>query len=368
MSRMSIFGLLFRYFAKRHLLWTGLCLFGLTAIVSIIQAVELIRRVSVLKNNNVEVNFLILSMLNLPAVIDVVLPFALLCGSMLCFNTFNKTNEFIVTRGMGTSIWTALYPAFAAAFGVGLFFVMVINPIGSFTAKQYEKQMVTIFGTDDRNLSVTADGIWLRDRRDDRQLIIHGDALDAVNVSIINPVIYQFAAPGALQTRLRGSAMLLTDTGWMIENAVAWDNDGGRKEIGTLMIATNIATLDIERSTEPPHTIPVYTLPRFIEMLENTGLPIINHSIHFHQLLALPLLLVGITMLGARFTLRNVNKGRRMQLFTRGVLIATAIFIYGYFMQILGSTFRVPPAVAGWAPAATILLTGAALLARLDES
>jgi len=27
-----------------------------------------------------------------------------------------------------------------------------------------------------------------------------------------------------------------------------------------------------------------------------------------------------------------------------------------------------PPNVAGWAPAATILLTGAALLARLDES
>jgi len=72
-------------------------------------------------------------------------------------------------------------------------------------------------------------------------------------------------------------------------------------------------------------------------------------------------------MLGARFTLTNVNRGKRIQLFTRGVFIATAIFIYGYFMQIMGSTFRVPPIVAGWAPAITILLAGAALLARLDE-
>ena len=145
MSRMSVFGLLFRYFAKRHLFWTGLCLLGLTAVVSIIQTVELIRRVSILKNNTVEVNFLMLSMLNLPAVIDVVLPFALLSGSMLCFNALNRTNEFVVTRGMGTSIWSALSPAFLAAFGVGLFFIMVINPIGSFTAKQYEKQMVCHF-------------------------------------------------------------------------------------------------------------------------------------------------------------------------------------------------------------------------------
>ena len=253
MSKMSVFGLLFRYFAQRHLFWTGLCLLGLTAVVSIIQTVELIRRVSILKNNNVEVNFLMLSMLNLPAVIDVVLPFALLSGSMLCFNALNRTNEFVVTRGIGTSIWSALSPSFLAAFGVGLFYVMVINPIGSFTAKQYEKQMVAIFGKEDRNLSVTADGIWLRDKQEGRQLIIHGDALDTANVSIINPVIYQFAAPGELQTRLRGSAVLLTDSGWMIEHAMAWDNDGSRKEIGTLVLATNIATLDIERSTEP-HT------------------------------------------------------------------------------------------------------------------
>ncbi len=368
MSRITIFGLLFRYFAKRHLVWTALCLFGLTTIVSIIQAVELIRRVSVLKNNTVEVNFFVLSMLNVPSVIDVVLPFALLCSSMLCFNTLNRTNEFIVTRGMGTSIWAALNPAFTAAFGIGVFFVLVINPIGSFTAKQYEQQMIAIFGTDDRNLLVTADGIWLRDRQDNRQLIIHGDALDTANVSIINPVIYHFAAPEGLQARMRGSAMFLTDTGWMIENTTSWSNDGERKEIGTLMLATNMATLNIERSTEPPHTIPIYTLPSFIQMLENTGLPTVKHSIHFHQLLALPLLMVGITMLSARFTLQNVNRGRQMQLFTRGVLIATAIFTYGYFMQILGSTFRVPPAVAGWAPAITILLAGAALLARLDES
>ncbi len=367
MSRMSVFGLLFRYFAKQHLFWTSLCLLGLTTVVSIVQTVELIRRVSVLKNNNIDVNFLMLSMLNVPTILDVVLPFGMLSGSILCFNALNRTNEFVVTRGMGTSIWSALSPIFLAAFGVGLIFILIINPIGSFTAKQFEKQMVAIFGTDDRNLSVTADGIWLRDKQEKRHLIIHGDALDAANVSIINPIIYQFAAPGELQARLRGSAMQLTDSGWIIENAIAWDNDGGKKDVGTLMIDTNIATLDIERSTEPPHTIPIYTLPRFIQMLENTGLPTINHSIHFHQLLALPFLMVGIAMLGARFTLTNVNRGKRMHLFTRGVFIATAIFIYGYFMQIMGSTFRVPPVIAGWAPAITILLAGAALLARLDE-
>ncbi len=368
MSNMSVFGLLFRYFAKQHLAWTSLCIFSLTVVVSIIQTVELVRRVSVLKNNTIDVNFFLLSLMNLPTVMDVVLPFAMLSGSMLCFSSFNRTNEFVVARGMGTSIWSALSPLLASAFCVGLFFVMAINPIGSFTSKQYDKQMVTIFGTDDRNLSVTAEGIWLRDRQEDRQLIIHGESLDAKNISIINPVVYLFEEPDGLEARLRGSVMLLTDTGWLIENAIAWDNNGSIKDLGTIMLGTNIGTLDIERSTEPPHTIPIYTLPSFIQMLESAGLPAINHSIHFHQLLALPILMVGITMLAARFTLSNVNRGKRMQLFTRGVLIATAIFVYGYFLQILGATYKVPAFIAGWAPAITFMLAGATLLARLDES
>ncbi len=368
MSNMSVFGLLFRYFAKQHLAWTSLAVFSLTVIVSIIQTVELIRRVGVLKNNQKDVNFFILSLMNLPTVIDVVLPFAILSGSMLCFHSYNKTNEFVITRGMGTSIWSALSPALTSAFCVGLFFVMAINPIGSFTAKQYDKQMVAIFGTDDRNLSVTAEGIWLRDRQKERQLIIHGDALDAENVSIINPVVYLFEDPNGLKARLRGSEMLLTDAGWMIENTFIWENDGSSRDLGTMMLSTNIGTLDIERSTEPPHTIPVYTLQSFIQMLKSSGLPAVNHSIHFHQLLALPLLMVGVTMLAARFTLSNVNRSTRMHLFTRGVLIATGIFVYGYLLQVLGSSYRVPPVIAGWAPAITILLTGATLLARLDES
>lgn len=368
MSRMSIFGVLFGYFAKRHLAWTLLCLFGLTGIVSIIQIVELIRRVSVIKNNTVEVNYPLMAILNIPTVMDVVLPFALLAGSMMCCNAWNRSNEFIVTRGVGTSIWTALSPIFAVSLSIGLFFILVLNPIGSLTTRQYESHMTQIFGSGERNLSVTTDGIWLRDNQSDRELIIHGDSLDTSISGIINPIIYEFVEPKGLTTRMRGSSMHLTDQGWMVENAVLWNNDGARKELGSVILASDLTSIDLERSTELPNTIPIYQLPLFIDVLENTGLPTISHEIYLNQLLALPLLMVGIAMLGARFTLENVNRGRRIQLFTRGVLIATGIFIFGYFMQILGSTLRVPPSVAGWAPALTILLIGAALLARLDES
>ncbi|NBP49280.1 MAG: LptF/LptG family permease [Alphaproteobacteria bacterium] len=106
MSQFAPFGTLFRYFALRFVGWIALCLFGLASIISLIQTVELARRVSVLTTTTPEVNFLNMAFLNLPAVIEMILPFAMLAGAMLCFSSWNRTNEFVAVRGFGR--WTGL--------------------------------------------------------------------------------------------------------------------------------------------------------------------------------------------------------------------------------------------------------------------
>jgi len=362
------FGTLFRYFALRYLGWVTLCLAALTGMVSIIQTVELIRRVSVLKNDNLDINVISMAFLNMPSVIEVVLPFGLLAGSMLCFNYWNRSNEFVVTRGFGHSIWVSLSPVLLSALAVGVVFVTIINPIGSVTSQHYENQMVSVFGGGQQNLTVNADGIWLKDTKADRRFIIHGDSLDAETSSIMAPVIYSFSDNEGLEWRMRGDQMQLSATGWIIESAQQWNNDGTSHDLGDIMLPTELTSLDLMRSSAPPHTIPIFSLPHFIGVLEDAGLPSVEHRIYLHQMLALPLLMVGIAMFGARFTLKNVSRGRRVQLFARGVLIASLIFMFSYLMQILGVSLRVPAIVAGWAPAVIIFLSGAAILARLDES
>ena len=150
MSQFAPFGTLFRYFAMRFVAWITLCLFGLAAIISLIQTVELIRRVSVLNNNKPNVNFFNLAILNLPTVIEMILPFAMLTGAMLCFSSWNRSNEFVAVRGFGQSVWAALGPALFSAFLFGMLFVTVINPIGAVTSKRHEAQMAKIFGEADK--------------------------------------------------------------------------------------------------------------------------------------------------------------------------------------------------------------------------
>ena len=85
---------------------------------------------------------------------------------------------------------------------VGLVLVTIINPIGSVTSRHYENAMNSVFGSQEQRLSVSADGIWLRDDHSAGKFIIHGDMLDVEASNIINPIVYAFDAENNLTIRI----------------------------------------------------------------------------------------------------------------------------------------------------------------------
>jgi lipopolysaccharide export system permease protein len=368
MSQFAPFGTLFRYFAFRFIGWICLCLFSLVAIISLIQTIELVRRVSVLTRDVPDVNYLAMALLNIPNVMHMILPFAILSGAMLCFSAWNRSNEFVAVRGFGQSIWASLGPALFAGFMVGMAFITVINPIGAVTSPVYEAKLADIFGNNKNDMTVSESGIWIRDSLPDGKLIFHGDSLDADASQIINPVIYEFNQASKLRRVIKADSSQLTKTGWMIENAVSWQSNGAETALGHIILPTSLGELNLQQSSLSPQALSIFQLPEFIMSLEHAGIPATAHRIHLYQLLALPLMMVGITMLAARATLTNSLRGSRSRLFIRGVLLATAIFIFTYFMQVMGVSLRIPTIVAAWTPAFTVFLIGAIILARGDEA
>src|SRR5258708_16710695 len=91
-----------------------------------------------------------------------VMPFAILFGTMLAFWRLTRSNELVVARAAGVSVWQFLMPAVLVALLVGVIAVTVFNPIASTMEARFEK-------LDNRILRQTADpmtlpqrGLWLR--------------------------------------------------------------------------------------------------------------------------------------------------------------------------------------------------------------
>ncbi len=368
MSHFVPFGTLFRYFALRFLSWILLCLFGLTSIISLIQTIELLRRVNVLKGDVPDVNFIEMALLNTPKVIETILPFAMLSGAILCFSAWNRTNEFVAVRGFGQSIWASIGPSLFSGFMVGMAFITVINPIGAVTSRAYEDKMTELFGNEQNDFAVSDSGIWVRDKLSDGKLIFRGMALDANTSEILNPTIYEFDTAFKLQQVIKASSSQLTQNGWILEDAISWKNDGTKTVLGNAVLPTGLGSLNLQQSGLMPQSLSIYQLPKFIISLEKAGIPASAHRMHLYQLLSLPMMMIGITMLAARATLTNSIRGKHSRLFIRGMVLATAIFIFTHFMQVMGESFRVPIIVAAWAPAFAVFLIGAIILARSDET
>ena len=77
--------------------------------------------------------------LKMPHTAQDVMPFAILFGTMLAFWRLTRSNELVVARAAGVSVWGFLTPALAVALLIGVVAVTLFNPIASLMQASYEK-------------------------------------------------------------------------------------------------------------------------------------------------------------------------------------------------------------------------------------
>lgn len=79
-----------------------------------------------------------LAAMKLPGLIEQTFPFAILVAAMIAYNQLNKSSELSVIRATGQSVWQFLAPVIVLAIGLGLFSMMVLNPVGATLSERFE--------------------------------------------------------------------------------------------------------------------------------------------------------------------------------------------------------------------------------------
>lgn len=366
--RVSLSPVLIFYMTRQYIGWLLASLASLLAFVSLLDAIELARRLAKLQQDISNSDFLIAILFRLPSMAETLLPFAVLFGSMLCFFNWSRSREFVAARSFGQTVWQALAPAFIGVALTGFVYLTCLNPISATTQRHYNLWIEDIFGPGETNqMTIAASGLWLRDQSNGKDMIIHGQNLDLERSVINRPVLYNLAEDGRLEWRMTASELQLASGEWIISDAEKIANDGRVETLGLIRIATDLDERALQRASSRPETVSIFSLPGFINMLQKTGLPANAHQVRFHQLLASPFLLLGMVMLAAGFSVVHFSRQQRMRLILLGLGAGFTVYFLSDLVYLLGGSARLPYLIAGWTPALAVCSLGGFLITRVDE-
>lgn len=359
-----------QYIGRHFLFSIMLALFGLLAISTLIDIVELIRRAT--GKQAVPLGVLLeLAALRMPFLAEKLMPYAVLIGTMLALTRLTRTHELVVARSAGVSVWQFLAPAMAVVMTLGVFVTAVFNPFSSVLLMRYEHLEGKYLSATPSLLSISDSGLWLRQIEYDSDTIgehiIYTMRISQSTMEFANVIIFTFDKKQKFIERMDAGRAVLED-GMLHLFDVTRSLPGYPPErIGEARLPTTLTLSHIQDSFAPPETMSFWHLPSFITMLENAGFSALRHRLYWHTLLANPFLMAGTVFLAAVFSLRMPRRGKIGLLVVAGI---TSGFLLHFFTDVIfafGSAGTVPVMLAAWTPAIVVSMIGAALLLHLED-
>lgn len=358
------------YFARRYLTIFIIILAGFTAFMWLVELLEHIRRHDAGTLGFGRLAYL--AALHLPQVLYQILTLVVLLSTVTMFINLARTSELVITRATGRSALFSLLSTAATAFLLGAVAVAVFNPLVAASSKLYEREINQQKGQN-RVLSVSSEGLWLRQGVDQEQTAIRAEKTNLDGTVLRRTVFYGFDRDGTPIYRINADSAELTDQGWDLTNAKIWDlknsefPESAAITVDRYKVASDLTPEQIRDSFGTPSSISIWALPSFIAQLEAAGFSARNHAVWFQSELARPLSFVAMVFIGAVFTLRHTRMGRTGLMVLLAVLSGFLVYFVSNLTQLMGQNGQLPISLAVWSPAIAAICLALALLLHFED-
>lgn len=355
------------YMARQFLLSFLLVFLLFIGVILLIDLIELLRRTS---GKDAATFSIVLNMavLKLPLTAQKTLPFAVLFGGMLAFWRLNRSSELIALRGSGVSVWQFLTPVLVAAALLGVVKITVINPLGTAMIAHYEQLETKYIKGQSSLFATSGSGVWLRQINGHNQSVIHAARSQVKkHLTLSEVVVLFYKGADQFRARLDAKRAILEKGYWRFDDVWLTERDKPRQHMKTFRMKTSLTIDKIQDSFSSPATISFWELPRFIHALEATGFSALSHRLHWHALLAEPMLYCSMILIAAVFSLRHNRRAGILLAVAGGIGTGFVLFFVSDLILALGHTTGIPPVLAAWSPSVASALLGLAVLLHVED-
>jgi len=314
-----------------------------------------------------------LTLLNVPTLLYRIMPLMIIIATLTLFLNLARTSELVVTRASGRSALKSLTAPVAMALLIGALALAFFNPMVAATSKQYETLQYRYANGTESILSISAEGLWLRQGNRTSQTVIRASRANLDGTRLFDVTFIAFAPGKGPTTRVDAKTAELMPGEWVLSEAKKWDIAGSKNperdavQADRMAIPTDLTRAQIRDSFGTPSIIPIWELPGFIKTLETAGFSARQHRMWFQMELALPLFLVAMVLIGAAFTLRHTRFGNTGVMVLIALMTGFGLYFVRNFAQVLGENGQIPIILAAWTPPVAAIGLALGLLLHLED-
>jgi lipopolysaccharide export system permease protein len=359
-----IFSTLGRYFFKRYIVTTLWFFLGVISIVFLVDFSETAGRLAGLPGYTVRVG-LLMTAVRLPLILQQTVPFIALFVGMTTLIAFNRRSELVVARAAGISVWQFMTPFVIGALMVGLFTMLVLNPIAAWGQRQAEAIEGDLRG--DPSYRNTLSVPWLRQTSGRDDVIIGAKSIQDNGLTLLNPVFIHLDSQGNIILRQDAVTAKLEDGYWLLNSVVERAPGEIPDHKKTVQVRTNLKQDFVSQRLVEPETIAFYDLSNRIAIAKSFGISTKALETQFHSLLSQPFLLVAMTLIAATVSLKFSRFNQSRSVILGGIVSGFVLYVVTVLVKAFGSSGVVPPFVATWIPVIVALALGATILLHQED-
>ncbi|MEM6461946.1 MAG: LPS export ABC transporter permease LptG [Pseudomonadota bacterium] len=356
---------LWQYLFRRYVVITCWFIIGILVIIYMIDFTEFAGRASGLPGYTLGLGAL-LSIMRLPSILLQTMPFIILFASISALLVLNRKYELVIARSAGISAWQFLLPMCAASLLIGLLMIMLVNPLSSVALAKVQELEFSI-GMQGGTIGTFERPPWMRERTGERVTMIGAERVARGGSLLGDATFVRFDENGTIFERIDAATATLGDGQWLLNDAVRTVPGATSENVATLTINTNLRPDLVEESLAPPESISFFQLPRKIKVARTVGLGANAFAMQYQSLLALPFLLVAMTLIAATVSLKFVRSGQSGTVILAGILAGFLLYVVTVLARSFGAVGAVPPLTAAWLPVIVAFALGITVLLHRED-
>ena len=357
-----------RYIATRIIKGLLLAFLVVTSIIMLVDFVESTRNLGADEDVSSFTIFM-LTVLKAPKLIEQTIPFVVLFGVMGTLYSLNRRSELIVLRASGLSAWRFLSPAIFVTATLGLIWSAAFNPLASAAMNAHDNMVERVTGSAG---AVENENIWLREGNDVAQTVIYAERADVLDRTLYNATFYLFEmntnGTAVFERRLDAkTAELVTQGYWQLKD-VTENAEGELPQLQSAVSLPTVITIEDIRDTTGNNALPPFwKIPETIKKTERAGFSTTSLRMQLNKLLALPIMLIAMTVIAAGVSMKLTREGGTLRLLIIGGVLGFAVYFADNVVSAFGEASALPIILAAWAIPLFVLFFGLSYLAGLED-